>query len=150
MAADGVPGSPGPSGPGPGASAAPASRRWPVWRSAVIAVMAVYSWWLAGTAPFTMTSLMAVLVPGAVVAGLAIWGPPGRIEAPARLDVTGFSYWIVCVAGLFEWEASAFRDNSQWWHPALTDLVNSVIAPHPLKSLAILLWLLTGWALVRR
>jgi hypothetical protein len=150
MAADGVPGSPGPRGPEPEMPTSPAGRRWPVWRFAVTAVLAVYSWLLASTAPFTMTSLMAVLLPGAVVAGLAIWGPPGRIEAPARLDVTGFSYWIVCVAALFEWEASAFRDNSQWWHPALTDLVNSLIAPHPLKSLAILLWLLAGWALVRR
>lgn len=150
MAAEGIPGPAGPPGPDAATAPAPASRRRPLWRYAVTAALAVYSWWLAGLAPFTMTSLMAVLVPGAVVAGLAIWGPPGRIAAPARLDGVGFSYWIVCVAGLFEWEASAFRDNSQWWHPALTDLVNSVIAPHPLKSLAILLWLLTGWGLVRR
>jgi hypothetical protein len=150
MAADGIPGSPGRGGPGPDVSPEPASRRGPVWRYALTAVLAVYSWLVASTAPFTMTSLMCVLLPGAVVAGLAIWGPPGRIVAPARLDITGFSYWIVCVAGLFEWEASAFRDNSQWWHPALTELVNPLIAPHPLKSIAILLWLLAGWALVRR
>ena len=58
------------------------------------------------------------------VAGGAFWGPPDRIEPPERLDVTGFSWWLVVIAVLFEWEAAGFRDNSPWWHPSLTELVN--------------------------
>ncbi len=30
------------------------------------------------------------------------------------------------------------------------DLINPLIAPHPVKCAAIVIWLLTGWALVKR
>jgi hypothetical protein len=174
MAADGVSQSPGRRTGGPGTDGSPPQDQRPVvpdsrppasglpsaeprlswrrpgWRVALTAVLMCYAWLLASTDPFTLTSLVLVMIPGAIVAGLAIWGPPGRIEAPERLDVTGFSYWLVVVALLFEWEAASFRDGSPSWHPALTQLVNVVISPHPLKTLAVLWWLLTGWALVRR
>jgi hypothetical protein len=29
---------------------------------------------------------------------------------------------MICIALLFEWEASSVRDNSQPWQPSLTDL----------------------------
>jgi hypothetical protein len=137
-------------GPGPGAPRLPARGRRLAGRLAVGAGLAVYSWVAASTRPFSTAALLIVLLPGAVIAIIAVVRPPARILPPDRLDIAGFSYWAICVAALFEWEASAFKDNSLWWHPALTDLVNPLIAPHPLKSAAILLWLLAGWALVRR
>jgi hypothetical protein len=39
---------------------------------------------------------------------------------------------------------------SRTWHPALINLINPLITPYPPKSAAFLLWLLAGWALVRR
>ena len=123
----------------------PAVCGWPCPR-----ILFGYAWLAASTRPFTFMSLLVVLLPGAVVAGVAIWGPPDRIEAPDRLDITGFSWWLVVVAVLFEWEAAGFRDNSPWWHPSLTELVNPIIAPYPLRAIAFFLWLITGWALVRR
>jgi hypothetical protein len=129
-----------------------AARRWRPSRQrlALSAVLFGYAWLAASTRPFTFMSLLVVLLPGAVVAGVAIWGPPDRIEAPDRLDIAGFSWWLVIVAVLFEWEAAGFRDNSPWWHPSLTELVDPIIAPYPLRSIAFFLWLITGWALVRR
>jgi hypothetical protein len=112
--------------------------------------LVTYSWMVGGTTPFSTKALLSVLLPGAVIGGLAYGRSPERIPAPDSLDVTGFSYWMICLAALFEWEASAFRDNSLWWHPSLTNLVNPLIAPHPVKSAAVLAWLLAGWALVRR
>jgi hypothetical protein len=161
MAAKGVPRSPGRLRGEPDSAVAgsaeragrwwtPGSRRISGPRLALSLVLFGYAWLAASTRPFTFMSLLVVLLPGAVVAGVAIWGPPDRIEAPDRLDIAGFSWWLVIVAVLFEWEAAGFRDNSPWWHPSLTELVNPIIAPYPLRSIAFFLWLITGWALVRR
>jgi type IV secretory pathway VirB2 component (pilin) len=120
-------------------------------RTAVIGIiLAGYAWAAGGTAPFSATSLVLVLIPGVVLAAIASWWPPQRIPPPEKLDIAGMSYWVICVAALFEWEASAYRDNSLPWHPSLTDLVNPLIGPHIIKSAAIMLWILAGWALVRR
>ena len=120
-------------------------------RNAVIGIGLIsYAWILAGAAPFSMKALLGVLLPGAVLGGIAYWRPPERIPPPESVDATGFSYWIICIALLFEWEASAFRDNSPSWHPALTDLINPLLGPHPVKCAAIVVWLLAGWALVKR
>lgn len=123
------------------------------WRTrgvVIAAGLASYAWVLGGLAPFTAKSLVGVLIPGAVLGAIA-WGrPPARIPAPERLDLRGASYWLIAVAALFEWEASAFKDNSLPWHPSLTDLINPLLDPHLIKSAAIVVWLLVGWALVRR
>jgi hypothetical protein len=150
MAANDVSPSPGRLGHATGAFRLP-TRGGRLARKLVIGTgLAVYSWVAASAAPFSRAALLFVLLPGAVLAAIAIWRPPARIRPPDRLDVAGFSYWAICVAALFEWEASAFKDNARTWHPSLTDLINPLITPHPLKSAAILLWLLAGWALVRR
>jgi hypothetical protein len=120
-------------------------------RNAMIgAALVGYAWLLAGTAPFSTKALLGVLLPGAVLGAIAYGRPPERIPPPDAIDVTGFSYWLICVALLFEWEASAVRDNSPPSHPSLTDLINPLIDPHPIKAAAIVVWLLAGWALVRR
>jgi hypothetical protein len=120
-------------------------------RNAVIAAGLIgYAWVVGGNAPFSMKALLGVLLPGAVLGVIAYTKPPERIPPPDSVDVAGFSYWIIAIALLFEWEASAVRDGSPWWHPSLTDLINPLLAPHPVKSAAIVIWLLAGWALVRR
>ena len=120
-------------------------------RNAVIGAGVIgYAWWLGGTTPFSTRALLGVLLPGAVLGVIAYARPPERIPPPDTVDVTGFSYWVICIALLFEWEASAVRDNSPPGHPSLTDLINPLIAPHPIKAAAIVVWLLAGWALVRR
>lgn len=134
----------------------PGVPRWPlrtehrVRDTALFAALAAYAWVLAGMAPFTLKSLVAVLIPGAVLGVIAYGKPPERIAAPEELDLAGMSYWLICVAALLEWEASAFADNSRPWHPSLTDLINPLIDPHLIKSVAIMVWLMAGWALVRR
>jgi hypothetical protein len=108
-----------------------------------------YAWMLAGSAPFSARALLGVLMPGAALGVIAFARPPERITPPDSVDVAGFSHWIICIALLFEWEASAVRTDRPW-QPALTDLINPLIAAHPIKTAAIVVWLLAGWALVRR
>lgn len=122
----------------------------PVRNSLLAVALVGYAWFAAGQAPFSNKALLSVLLPGAVMGAIAYGKPPERIPPPESIDLTGFSYWIICLAALFEWEASAFRGGSTWSHPALTDLINPVIAPHPIKSAAIVVWLLAGWGLVKR
>ena len=150
MATDDVPGRPDRLGHRPGFPLWP-GRRGSLARAAAIGiVLAGYAWAVGSTEPFSTIALVCVLIPGVVLAAIAYGRPPERIPPPDKLDVTGMSYWAICVAALFEWEASAFRDNSLPWHPSLTDLVNPLLGPHVVKSTAILLWMLVGWALVRR
>ena len=120
-------------------------------RNAVIGAGLIgYAWILGGTSPFSLKALVGVLLPAAVLGVIAYGRPPERIRPPESVDVTGFSLWIICVALLFEWEAAAVRDGSPQWHPSLTELLNPLIAPHAIKSAAIVVWLLVGWALVKR
>jgi hypothetical protein len=119
-------------------------------KAAVAAGLIGYSWFAAGTVPFTTSALLIVLVPGAVLAVIAYVRPPKRIPPPDRLNLTGFSYWAIAVGALFEWEASAFKDGAPSWHPALTTLIDPVLGTRPVKAAGILIWLLAGWALVRR
>jgi hypothetical protein len=122
----------------------------PATKIVLVAGLAAYSWFAAGTVPFTWKALLIVLVPGAVVGAIAYGRPPKRIPPPDSLDATGFSYWAIAVAALFEWEASGFRAGSPWWHPSLTGLIDPALGARPVKAAGIMLWLLAGWALVRR
>jgi hypothetical protein len=124
--------------------------RRPLRKVAVGTGLAAYSWVAGSAAAFSAESLLSVLLPGAVMGFIAYGRPPQRIPPPESIDVAGFSYWVIVIAALFEWEAAAFRSGAKWWHPSLTALVNPIIQPHPVKSAAIMLWLLSGWALVKR
>jgi hypothetical protein len=112
--------------------------------------LAAYAWVAAAEEPFSRGALVGVLIPGAVLGTIAVARPPERIPPPDQVDVIGMSYWMICLAAFFEWEASAWRDNSWPWHPSFTNLIGPLLAPHLIKSVAILVWLLVGWALVRR
>ena len=122
----------------------------PARNAAIAAALIGYAWVVGGAAPFSAKALLGVLLPGAALGVIAYARPPERIPPPESVDVAGFSYWIIAIGLLFEWEAAAVRDGSPSWHPSLTDLINPLIAPHPVKSAAIVIWLLAGWALVRR
>jgi hypothetical protein len=113
-------------------------------------IVVAYAWVASASAPFSTRALIGVLIPGAVLGAIAYGRPPERIPPPESVDVGGFSYWIVALALLFEWEASAFRAGAPWWHPTLTDLINPMLTPHPVRSAAFVVWIAAGWGLVRR
>ena len=122
----------------------------PVLAAAIGAGLGVYAWVAGSAAPFSRGAFVGVLIPGAVLAVIAYGRPPERIPPPEQLDPLGMSYWLIALTAFFEWEASAYKDNSLPWHPSFTDLINPLIDPHLVKSAAILVWMLAGWALVRR
>ncbi len=125
------------------------ARHWARIGLGFVAV-ASYAWFAAFARPFSGAALISVLIPGAVIGALAYVWPPERIPPPDKVDLTGMSFWVIAIAALFEWEASAFRDNTRTWHPSLTDLINPLLSSHDVKSAAIVVWVMAGWGLVRR
>lgn len=120
-------------------------------RSAVVGTsVAGYSWLAGMFAPFTMTSLISVMIPVAVIGAIACRSPLRRIPAPRQLDITGVSYWAIAVLTFFEWEAAGYRDGSQWWHPTLSIVLAPWLRHHVVKSAAFAAWLMAGWGLVKR
>jgi hypothetical protein len=117
---------------------------------AVGAGLIVYAWFDGAAVPFSRGAFLGVVIPGAVLGLIAVGRPPERVPPPEELDLTGMSYWVICLALFFEWEASAWRDSSWPWHPSFTNLLAPLLVPHLVKSVAILVWLVAGWALVRR
>src|ERR1700746_1730811 len=115
----------------------------------IFAGLAVYSWVVAAAAPFSRGALVGVVIPGAMVGLVASVRPPERIPPPAELDILGMSYWMICLAAFFEWEASAWRDNSWPWHPSFTNLVDPLLGPHPIKAAGVLAGLVGGRGLGR-
>lgn len=134
------------------ASAPPLARLGPqpALKLLVGGIVVAYAWVASASAPFSTRALIGVLIPGALLGVIAYGRPPDRIPPPESIDVGGFSYWVVALALLFEWEASAFRAGATWWHPTLTDLVNPLLTPHPVRSAAFVIWLAAGWGLVKR
>ncbi len=128
----------------------PRLRQHPVRTTLVGIVLVAYAWFDAGFEPFTTRALVGVIIPGTVLGVIAYGRPPERIPPPEQLDILGMSYWMIILGALFEWEASAVRDNSLPWHPSLTNLVDPLLSTHMTKSLAIVLWLMAGWGLVKR
>ena len=122
----------------------------PVFAVAIGAVLVVYAWVDGAAVPFSRGAFLGVVIPGALLGIIAVGRPPQRIPPPEELDVIGMSYWVICLAAFFEWEASAWRDSSWPWHPSFTNLLDPLLAPHLIKSAAILVWVMAGWALVRR
>ena len=118
--------------------------------AAIAAGLAIYAWVDGSAVPFSRGAFVGVVIPGAVLAVVAYARPPERIPPPTELDAIGMSYWVITLAAFFEWEASAWRDNSWPWHPSFTNLVDPLLGPHLFKSAAILVWIMAGWALVRR
>ncbi len=142
------------AGAGPARALGVARMPWlgpqPARKLLVGGIVVAYAWVASASAPFSTRALISVLIPGAILGAIAYGRPPERIPPPESIDVAGFSYWIVTLALLFEWEASAFRAGAPWWHPTLTDLINPMLTPHPVRGAAFVLWIAAGWGLVKR
>src|ERR1043166_5313455 len=78
----------------------PALRRHPVRTSLIGVVVAAYAGLIAGFGPFTIKSLVGVIIPGAVFGVIAYGRPPERIPAPEQLDILGMSYWMILIGAL--------------------------------------------------
>ena len=113
----------------------------------VVPLTSVYAWWATDLRPFTLPSLAAVLVGGAVAMTigsrlLAPWPPPPVLRRRAGL-------WAGLGAALALWELASFRQHPRAEHPTFSSLANDVFDSHPARALGLLAWVVAAAALAR-
>lgn len=82
-------------------------------------------------------------------------GPVRRCPDAGRLPRAGAALWggTLLAGGLWELWSLARQpslDVTSWAHPTISALTDPLLASHPGRSLALAVWLLLGWYLVRR
>ena len=118
------------------------------WAWAVLAV--VYAWVVAGFAPFSLASSVAVFVTGAVVLVVAFGFTPPRVATAKPLTKAGVGAWAAILGAFSLQEVLNFTLGSTRAHPTLSILVAPLLEDHLVKAVAVLIWLGVGWVLVRR
>ncbi|MQA84820.1 MAG: hypothetical protein GEV03_09400 [Streptosporangiales bacterium] len=101
-----------------------------------------------GFASFTWQATVCVMLGGAVIVLLGMLRPQRRRLAPTPRR--GALAWAILAVGFLGWEGSALVTGSGPSHPSLSLLLDPVLEPHAVRSVAFLGWLLGGWMLVRR
>jgi hypothetical protein len=170
-AAAAPPGGPG-SLPQPGLSAAVAAEPpqpspalvgrepRPGWRAAaaglaLAAAGIVYAVVVGSFARFSWPATMAVVGLATLVVVIGWQGPVRARPDPGPLPRTGAALWggVLLAGGLWELGSLAQQprlDITSYAHPTISALTDPVLAGHDGRSLALAVWLLIGWYLVRR
>lgn len=121
-------------------------RRAAAWSAAV-----VFAWFAGGLQSFTAAADVAVSLPVLLLFGVAVFAPPQRKPAPRRIPLHGWLLWLVPLLGFCGLEIV-----NNWIFPSITDhptwsiLMDPVLEWRPARAAAVLVWLVTGWELVRR
>ena len=102
-------------------------------------ILAGYSWWVTGLAPFSGVATVAVLLGGAVAAAAGVkWGRARRAASPSRNALLPWGGWAVAVAA---WQLMAWSRAPRGDNPTLSSLANGALEPRPLRALALAVWL---------
>jgi len=104
---------------------------------------------------FSWPATIAVVGAGAGVIVIGWHGPVRHRPVPGPLPRLGAGLWggTLLAGGLWElWSLSQqpSLDTTSWAHPTISALTDPLLASHPGRSLALGVWLLLGWYLVRR
>jgi hypothetical protein len=133
------------------------SARGNAWSYPVLVLgMISYAVLVGGFGRYSWPATIAVIVPGAAAIVAAWRRPISRVPASARLDDTiGPTVWgsLLVALGLFELANLLLQPSlttDSYAHPTLSVLTDPLLATHPGRSAALLLWLAGGWFLVRR
>jgi len=144
---------------GPADSAETQSRTLPgaaPWPPALATVGAIaYAVVIGGLGRYSWPATVAVVLPGTIVL-IVTWREtvyPRRDVSP--LDPIGAIAWIAAFVGLAIWELAALLlqpslTTDSAVHPTISVLTDPLLATHPGRSIALLLWLGLGWFILQR
>ncbi len=126
----------------------------PRWLPVAILTTAAYATVVGGLERYTWPVTIAVIIPGTIALLIAGSTPHGTGPEP-DVDGTGAALWIVLFVVIAVFELVNFvlqpdRLTASYDHPTLSTLFNTYITGHAGQSLALLVWMVTGWWLVER
>ncbi|MBO0828985.1 MAG: hypothetical protein J2P24_14525 [Streptosporangiales bacterium] len=135
-------------------SAASSWRAGRTRRVVLVAVSLGYAGVASGLRALTWPATVAVLVPAVAAVTLAARRPRSATKPSPRVTCT-LVVWGVLVAAGVVWEAWAFFHQRAWnvgsvTHPTLSTLVAPLLHHRLARFGAWLVWLYSGWWLVRR
>jgi hypothetical protein len=110
---------------------------------------------VGGFGRYSWPATVAVVIPAATVLALVWRGRLHPKPTPGRLDPGGVLAWASVFLALALWELTELLlqpslTTDSHAHPTLSVLTDPVLATHPGRSVALLLWVAFGWFLVRR
>jgi hypothetical protein len=113
------------------------------WRAtALVLAVSGYGWVGGGLRPFTWPAMVSTALGGTVIFGLAArHGPRAAATRVSRAGLVAWSVWLAAATG---WELWALSLHPRSTHPTISSLLNSVLASHPGRSVAVLAWLALG------
>ncbi len=115
---------------------------------ALVFAAGVYAWWATGLRPFTRPSLVVVPLGGVVAMTLGAVLLPPRTSRPAHGRHAEVWAGLAVAFGL--WQLATFLQHPRAEHPTVSSLANTAFESHPVRALALLLWLVGAAALARR
>jgi hypothetical protein len=135
--------------------------------AAACAGVVAWAWWATSLRPFTWPARVAISVPVLVVLGdafrrsgdrlhLVVWlarWRQGLTSSPRSRPPglrAGSTVWAALIAAIAAWELVALFGSPRASHPTLSSISGPILAVHPARFLAFLLWLALGRDLLRR
>jgi hypothetical protein len=120
----------------------------------ILAVGAMYAWVVGAFARYSWPATAGVVGVGAGVVALG-WRGPLRQRPEQDLPLAGTMAWgaVLVLGGMWELVALFLQPNlstTSFAHPTISALTDPVLATHPGRSVALLVWLGVGWFLVER
>ena len=105
--------------------------------------------------PHGWPATIMVLVPAAVLLGLAVRRRPPPATEPSARTRHGLVLWSVLLVAGLAWEAYAFVRQPDWGradpvHPTISTLLDPVLEHGPLRVVGWLVWLAAGVRLLVR
>ncbi|HEX5495861.1 MAG TPA: hypothetical protein VFX70_14920 [Mycobacteriales bacterium] len=110
----------------------------------------VYCWLAGGFDSFTWQSTAAVLIPGMIIFALGVARPPDRRPRPVPIGTAGAVAWSVPLLTFCVLEIVDDLLGSTRAHPTLSILMDPVLNIHVWRSMGYFVWIVVGWALVKR
>lgn len=126
----------------------------PRWLPIAIAGTAAYATVVGGMERYTWPFTVFVIIPGILVLMVAGSTPEDTGPEP-KVDRLGSSIWLILlvVIAIFELVNFILQPEilpGEQLHPTLSRVFNVYVTGHAGQSLALFLWLMTGWWLMER